>query len=154
IGLAQFQNACDDTVNSPNEYGTCSPIGAQYTNCSCLSFSECIADINNPAVVLHCESDPVVTDPACSVPALDLTTCSCLSCSDDTVCPLVDDPNDDCRSYFVCNGRDLTAYNCSSGLCFDQTSCGCVESGGLTSIAPTPDPDCPLIDDPTGDCDR
>ncbi|RXG61661.1 hypothetical protein Avbf_09935 [Armadillidium vulgare] len=88
------QSYCDDTVSDPQYFGSCSPLPPAYTNCSCSSNTQCMEDANNPAVVLHCESSPPVADPPCPNSILDLTTCSCASCSDS--CPFLDDPNDDC----------------------------------------------------------
>ncbi|RXG52115.1 hypothetical protein Avbf_11967 [Armadillidium vulgare] len=30
-------------------------------------------------------------------------------------------------SYYVCNGDNLVAVNCSQNFCFNQESCACVE---------------------------
>ncbi|KAB7495447.1 hypothetical protein Anas_10710 [Armadillidium nasatum] len=153
-------SVCDDTlISDPQFYGSCAPLNPDVTNCSCSSSTQCIADVNNPAVVLHCESSPPVTDPPCPNSMIDLNTCSCASCSDS--CPFLDDPNDDCASYFICNGTDFIRATCSGDFCFDQESCGCVGIGvsstslstAITAVTPLWCPaDCPFVDDPYDDC--
>ncbi|RXG56188.1 Endoplasmic reticulum resident protein 29, partial [Armadillidium vulgare] len=154
---------CDDTLSNPENFGTCFRLPPAYTNCSCSSNTQCMADVNNPAVVLHCESSPPVTDPPCSNSILDLTTCGCASCSDS--CPFLDDPNDDCSSYFICYGTDFIQDTCSDGFCFHQESCLCVERGWSSTLFPTSTAitvvtpltcpaDCPFVDDPYDNCSR
>ncbi|RXG65907.1 hypothetical protein Avbf_10405 [Armadillidium vulgare] len=127
---------CDDSLFSSGSYGQCSPLPPSYTICSCSSTSNCIADPNNPGTVLHCESDPPVSDPPCSAPAIDLTECACLSCS--STCPLVDDPNDNCTKYYFCNGPNLIESDCSAPLCFNQDECMCTEqTSSMTTLEPT-----------------
>ncbi|RXG56425.1 hypothetical protein Avbf_12717, partial [Armadillidium vulgare] len=128
---------CDDSLFSSGSYGHCSPLPPSYnTICSCSSTSNCIADPNNPGTVLHCESDPPVSDPPCSAPAIDLTECACLSCS--SRCPLVDDPNDNCTKFYFCNGPDLIESDCSAPLCFNQDECMCTEkTSSTTTLEPT-----------------
>ncbi|RXG67566.1 Otopetrin-3, partial [Armadillidium vulgare] len=117
---------CDDTLfTDPAAYGQCSPIPASTTDCGCSSTTTCIADPNNASVVLHCESSPATSDTPCSVPAIDLDACSCLTCSD--TCPLVDDPNDDCSMYYLCYQGNLLPDNCSAPYCFNQAECQCLE---------------------------
>ncbi|KAL7646164.1 UNVERIFIED_CONTAM: hypothetical protein RMT77_003065 [Armadillidium vulgare] len=150
---------CDDTLFSSGNYGQCAPLSPTATRCGCSSIINCVVDPNNPRTILHCESDPPVSDPPCSVPAVDLTTCSCLSCSDS--CPFVDDPNDNCGSYFYCYGGDLVPYSCPSGFCFNQELCVCSSSPtneptlttfiSTESSLPCP-PGCDYLDDPSDDC--
>ncbi|KAL7646167.1 UNVERIFIED_CONTAM: hypothetical protein RMT77_003068 [Armadillidium vulgare] len=137
---------CDDSLFLCGSYGHCSPLPASYTICSCSSTSNCIADPNNPGTVLHCESDPPVSDPPCSAPAIDLTECACLSCS--SRCPLVDDPNDNCTKYYFCHGPDLIESDCSAPLCFNQDECMCTEkTSSTTTLEPTTTPE-PTITTP------
>ncbi|KAL7631261.1 UNVERIFIED_CONTAM: hypothetical protein RMT77_018437 [Armadillidium vulgare] len=85
---------CDDTISDPQNFGSCSILAAD-TNCSCSSSTKCIADVNNPSVLIQCEEDMPMSDLPCLFPVLDLNSCSCASFSEDN-CLLLDDPNDDC----------------------------------------------------------
>lgn len=85
---------CDDTISDPKDFGSCSPLPTTSTACSCLSSNRCIADVNNPSVILHCENNTPVTDPPCLFPSLDLEACSCAFLEEG--CPLLDDPVDNC----------------------------------------------------------
>ncbi|RXG60208.1 Sushi, von Willebrand factor type A, EGF and pentraxin domain-containing protein 1, partial [Armadillidium vulgare] len=121
------QAYCDDSIfTDASNYGQCSPLAESSTDCSCSSSTQCIADPNNPKTILHCEITPPTVDSPCLSPALDLTDCSCLKCTDEN-CLLVDDPNDNCTKYYYCDDDYLISGECSSPLCFDQTECQCLQ---------------------------
>ncbi|RXG55482.1 hypothetical protein Avbf_16877 [Armadillidium vulgare] len=120
------QAYCDDSLYSEGSgYGQCSPLPESYTNCSCSSSTECMADPNNPKAILHCENSPTTVDSPCISPYFNLIDCSCLTCTDES-CPLVDNPNDDCEKFFYCDENSLIPGGCSSPLCFDQEECECL----------------------------
>ncbi|RXG53138.1 hypothetical protein Avbf_11346, partial [Armadillidium vulgare] len=52
-------------------------------------------------------------------------------------CPFVDDPYDDCGSFFIINGNVLVPSSCPGTQCFNQTKCGCFNNGGSSSATST-----------------
>ncbi|RXG59160.1 hypothetical protein Avbf_05928, partial [Armadillidium vulgare] len=124
-----------------------------------------------------CSGDDLIPEKCSGSLCFDQASCGCVDTGRSTTTPLtcppgcnfIDDPNDSCKSYFLCSGDDLIPVNCSDTLCFDQELCGCVDKGVTTTKSPTTKvtepitgtiptitcpPGCPFADDPNDNCGR
>ncbi|KAL7646163.1 UNVERIFIED_CONTAM: hypothetical protein RMT77_003064 [Armadillidium vulgare] len=63
------------------------------------------------------------TTPTTTITSTSSTSSSALTCP--SGCPFVDDPTDNCGSFYICENGGITAHSCPGVLCFNQANCQC-----------------------------